>query len=371
MGKKSSNKKGPDPLPAASPGPASIASDTWLEALPSDDRKLAISIGCSSLQELDAHKAKMAQAAKKASEQQQQQIWQNEKNRHWEKEAEKQTRKNAADERKWAQQALKTRERALREGVLESEDWGDGVWWCKMEDGRYLEVQGQYYCTLCTKHLNDHTLEGHLDSKDHQKKIAWNQWDGAEPASDSKATPKSSGNGIGIPSATSAMARAYPPPEMPYLAWVPCEEGSNERWLKCLLCSKWVQDDWSHSGTASAPDGSKEHKKNLQNYGPGDPWYDANITRVRLKYHPAVSVSPTSSSAAPSSKAGPAATAASVAPWAKSPPASKPASAPPLPPLPPGWESGADANGRTYYFNRATQESSWEPPPPYPDRGAE
>merc|ERR1712187_531101 len=30
--------------------------------------------------------------------------------------------------------------------------------------GKWQEVQGQYFCTLCEKHLNDCTLKSHIDS---------------------------------------------------------------------------------------------------------------------------------------------------------------------------------------------------------------
>ena len=36
-----------------------------------------------------------------------------------------------------------------------------------------------------------------------------------------------------------------PAPVLPYLAWAPFEESgaASERWLKCLLCNKWCQDE--------------------------------------------------------------------------------------------------------------------------------
>eukprot|EP00439_Symbiodinium_sp_Y106_P079941 s207_g18.t1 len=64
----------------------------------------------------------------------------------------------------------------------------------------------------------------------------------------------------------------YKPPELPYLAYVPDEDGS--RFLMCLLCRKsgkpkgtWVTDPASHSGTHEMPEGSKEHRRNLQTRG--------------------------------------------------------------------------------------------------------
>ena len=60
------------------------------------------------------------------------------------------------------------------------------------------------------------------------------------------------------------------PTEQPWLAWVVEESwGSNERWLKCLMCSKWVQDHDGGSTTAgyvgahgsSGVGNQKDHKK--------------------------------------------------------------------------------------------------------------
>ena len=80
----------------------------------------------------------------------------------------------------------------------------------------------------------------------------------------------------------------YPTPELPHMAWVPSEEHDleSERWQKCLLCNKWVNDEHSHSGTRRAPDGSVGHQKNLRNYPPGSPWYERNVVEERRKWHP-------------------------------------------------------------------------------------
>merc|ERR1712232_550665 len=81
-------------------------------------------------------------------------------------------------------------------------------------------------------------------------------------------------------------AQGYPEPELPYLAWVPYEEGSSERGCKCLLCNKWCSDDRSHTGTRENPQGSKEHMKNLRNYcDPELGWYQTNVEAVRRKWH--------------------------------------------------------------------------------------
>ncbi|CAK8999018.1 unnamed protein product [Durusdinium trenchii] len=90
-------------------------------------------------------------------------------------------------------------------------------------------------------------------------------------------------------------ADGYKAPELPYLAWVPCE---GQRQLMCLLCRNsrrkqgtWVSDETAHCGTHENPAGSKEHRKNLLNYPPGDPWYEQNVTAARLEFHPKLEVS--------------------------------------------------------------------------------
>ena len=89
---------------------------------------------------------------------------------------------------------------------------------------------------------------------------------------------------------------SYPAPELPHLAWVPSEENDpdSERWQKCLLCDKWVNDEHSHSGTRQASEGSKGHQKNLRNYPPGSPWYERNVVQERRKWHPEQSREPIS-----------------------------------------------------------------------------
>lgn len=77
----------------------------------------------------------------------------------------------------------------------------------------------------------------------------------------------------------------FPPPREPWLAWVLFDENdpSSERSQRCLLCSKWVNDDSSHS---DGPGQSKEHAKNLRNNHPSDRWWIDNVTKVREKWHP-------------------------------------------------------------------------------------
>eukprot|EP00406_Dinophysis_acuminata_P063401 CAMPEP_0179281722 /NCGR_PEP_ID=MMETSP0797-20121207/37302_1 /TAXON_ID=47934 /ORGANISM="Dinophysis acuminata, Strain DAEP01" /LENGTH=346 /DNA_ID=CAMNT_0020990443 /DNA_START=63 /DNA_END=1100 /DNA_ORIENTATION=+ len=331
MPKKGAKLQQAKPAAAAPPAAAGEAK-TWLDDLSAEDRKFAMAVGCTCRAELDQQKARKEQNAKKAAEAQKTQLWQNEKNKQWEKEAEKKVKAKQREDRQWDQHFVKVLEQARREGVLESEDWGDGLWWVKIGD-MYKEVQGQFFCTLCEKHLNEGTLGSHLASEAHQKKVAWNTPDPGASSSSSVpppaawASPKAKAASWAwapqtpvaleewqemtadgylrcIPCgkvidpghvcsdahrnrlecwlhAQETVKKGYPPPDLPYLAWVPADESdpNSAKWMRCLLCKKWAQDDWSHSDSQSS---SKEHAKNLRNYS----WYKDEVDKERAKWHP-------------------------------------------------------------------------------------
>ena len=50
----------------------------------------------------------------------------------------------------------------------------------------------------------------------------------------------------------------YQAPKEFHLAYVPCDESNpdSERWIKCLLCNKFQQDEWSHIGQVGELDPS-------------------------------------------------------------------------------------------------------------------
>ncbi len=64
------------------------------------------------------------------------------------------------------------------------------------------------------------------------------------------------------------------------------KDPNNQRYLRCLLCDKWVQDERSHCGSASDPQGSREHQTNLAKYKVGRDFWLYNVERVRDKWHP-------------------------------------------------------------------------------------
>mmetsp|Transcript_10199 Transcript_10199/g.30653 ORF Transcript_10199/g.30653 Transcript_10199/m.30653 type:complete len:470 (+) Transcript_10199:91-1500(+) len=285
---------------------------------------------------------------------------------------EKESREKLRTDKKWEKELQAARDRAKAEGVLQAEDWGDG-WWVKLPGDLWKEVQTECWCSLCDKQLNDASLEAHLQSEGHRRKVAWHQptpaaagaastgasRPTAAPGSNSEARAPRGATGPAdsrVPTAPmeewqevapagvrcipcgkviddnhlatddhknrlahwldSQRARRFgrPAPDLPYLAWVPWELPDGERCLKCLLCGKWVQDETSHIGSFQAPAGSKDHQKNLRNCSVKDPWYQANVVAERRKWHPdEPSAAPTARAAAPERTALAAAT---PAPWA-------------------------------------------------------
>jgi hypothetical protein len=136
---------------------------------------------------------------------------------------------------------------------------------------------GFLQCIPCGKVIDDY----HLATEDHQNRLGF--WEHRQQL----------------------QAGGYPAPALPYLAWVPSDpsDPKSERWEKCLLCRKWVQDT-AHSGTReqalrgdSIP-ASNGHIHNLKAWGPGNQWYETNVVQMRLTYHPHASgTAPTVSTA--------------------------------------------------------------------------
>lgn len=181
----------------------------------------------------------------------------------------------------------------------------------------------------------------------------------------------------------------YKTPELPYLAYVPHEDGS--RWLMCLLCRKsgkpkgtWVTDPASHSGTHEMPEGSKEHRRNLQNYPPDHPWYVENVTLARIEYHPMdrdVSNEPDHRSPQCSYEAEPCAADEVTEPSTQKrnklsdeyreladDPDNRGGSEAKTwlqverRQLPPDWESACDSEGNTYYYHCKDRVPQWQFP---------
>lgn len=345
---------------ASAPSAAVSQQELFWDSLYGEDLALAKATGCSCAADLEREKQKKQERQAKADAAQRQNLRENEWKRQKEKEEEKKQREKTREENKWKKQFEIAKKQAFSEGVLEAIDYGDGVYWVQCEDKRWQEVQGEYYCPLCNKHLNQSSLELHINSDAHKKKVAWMSSPSAllsGPSVPAASAPRAINTAIVKRDAPAAMAEwqtmgpdglvrcipcnkvvddnhissgdhirrleswlaheqlkktGYAAPALEYLAYVPSVPGDNnsERWLKCLLCQKFVQDDTSHSGTKENPQGSVQHKKYLTNYV-GTAWYQENVIKERLKWHPAPTVRCT-----PVPKP-----AASPAPWATAAPA--------------------------------------------------
>ncbi|CAE7581793.1 unnamed protein product [Symbiodinium natans] len=338
------------PPKAAAPAASTVsAKEAFWNTLDEEDAKIAKAWDCSSQEHLDKVKAKKKADEQKAKTQQYYDLKKAERNQQWEKEEQKKQREKAREERKQEEEFEKVKKRAFAEKVVEAVWYDDNKCWrsgyvglarcsrmspkAQISPGTWKEVQGEFFCTLCEKSPNGSSLEGHLNSEAHKKKLAWATGTGytAAPAAAAPAAPQLclpcpptpadlpswqqmgpdglvrclpcgkvvDDNHLMTGDHTRRLTQfleqekikitGYAPPALEYLAWVPCDDNdpNSERWMKCLLCSKWVQDETSHSGTPSKPEGSKEHQKNLRNYD----WYKATVVQQRQKYHPVGAVS--------------------------------------------------------------------------------
>jgi len=383
MVKKASNNKKPAGVAAVAErtADAAAAPQNWEELLESDPVKKA------------AEEAKQKERQKKAEEAAQQTKKANEKRDWYAQQEKKDALKKKIEDAAWNKEVGQAKQRAFKESVLEAQydEWA-GTYWVEISKGTWREISQQYLCTCCDKQLNDSNLKAHLDSDAHKRKAQY-QMSGAASRLISIPTPISERPAAGYPRGPAALSVAlaskvvleewqeftadgsgcircipcgkvvdenhlakadhtsrlelwlhqreierngYPAPPLPYLALMPDADLQGPRWPKCLLCNKWCQDETSHTGTHDNPQGSKEHQKNLRNYGPSTAYYQERVTEIRNRWHPPA--------CDPALAAAPAPTAA------------------PEPPLPLGWSSAVDeCSGMTYYWQTdGNSEAQWE-----------
>ena len=175
------------------------------------------------------------------------------------------------------------------------------------EPWQQLSPCGMYVkCLPCNKVID----AAHLETPDHERRLQeWQRWQ-------------------------DHLQSDYPEPAAPHLAYVPHDEDVlGQRWMKCLLCNKWVHDEHSHEGTieddVSNLRCSKLHRRNLKKYPPSDTWYQENVVRVKAKYHPKASAQPEQTASASSAHPAPATSSAPLPP--QRPPGMPPMMPPPTP----------------------------------------
>merc|ERR1712080_711383 len=98
-----------------------------------------------------------------------------------------------------------------------------------------------------------------------------------------------------------ALEDKYREPVQPWLAWLPCKECGEGRYLRCLLCKKWVQDfegtdtrhyDGQHGELSSK--NQKGHLKKMENLDAykQDATYWPALLAERSQWHPPTTGTP-------------------------------------------------------------------------------
>lgn len=361
-----------------------------------------------------AEEKKMKVREEKAKESQRKQLAANARKEWWEKEKKK-------EDHQWKRELGKVKNAARSDGILEAVPGEDDNWWVELPDGEWKAVQGEYYCPHCQKHLNSLTLQAHIDSKEHEKKMWWVKNASGQTPSAPKAAAAAPGPPVYCPEVPSAAPQAleswqeldqwgwtrclacnkvidenhlqtdshirrvaewmgrpppgsameYEDPPEEFKAWVPSDENNpnSEKWLKCLLCNKYVNDEYSHGSSS----GSKDHEKNLRNhYGPPrSHWYVQTVLPQKERWSknfrgsaPSVRVNgAAASSAAPAAQGGYAKAAASAVP---TPAARAQAPNSAASQWKEEWDPQQKAN---YYWNTETREVTWTCPYPRDEVG--
>lgn len=381
-------KASPTPLPEPE-----AEGQSWFDKLSPADQEMELK-----------KKEKREQAAVTAKRKEETDRWYREQR---EKETKKEDQK-ASREKKQDDKAFKQdKERALTEGVLEAVEYDDGLWYVEVSKGTWKHVDCGYWCEHCEASLSESTLGAHINGERHRKKLSWAGPEAAPP------TPPRASAGVSsaaMPSreleiwqelgadgyihclacnkccdgthehtaahdnrlktwlqcnARQSSPQAYDEPEQPWLAWVTCESWGNDRWLKCLMCNKWVQDHEGGSTAgyvgahgASGVSNQKDHKKKIDNLAAyrSDQNYWGELMAERAKWHPPSSCPSVRKTAAAVDSDGFRAVGSAAA-------AAKLASRPKPPdPLPEGWFAEWSEEHSRYYFHDGAELSSWDVP---------
>lgn len=203
--------------------------------------------------------------------------------------------------------------RAFADGILEAQEYSDGLWYVELNQGVWKQIDASFWCPACEAALHQSTLSSHLSGERHRKAMqrtreggtnepmvgfasdaaAWDAKEDSEQKCETLRWQKADSYGIrclacdkycdGKHEATPDHARRlrdfllyldadYAEPAEPWLAWVACEQWGKCRWLKCLMCNKFVQDldgtsteGYKGSHGQFGPTNQKDHRRKLEN----------------------------------------------------------------------------------------------------------
>lgn len=186
------------------------------------------------------------------------------------------------------------------------ENWDD---WDRNAEWAERNADGSWRCIPCGKMID----KIHLRTEAHKSKVE-DFWWNRKP-----------------------LKERYPDPPEEWLAWVPADERDpdQKRWLRCLLCEKWVNGGCAHSEKG----GSKEHQQRMETYyWTRSDWYLKNVVPLRKKWSTNTGVAGLG--------------AAAHSPCMETPP---------QPPHP--WQiAWSEEHKAFYYWNTSTNTVQWNPP---------
>lgn len=174
-------------------------------------------------------------------------------------------------------------------------------------------------CRACNKHCDG----VHETTADHKKRLETWRWE------------------------QKAEEQDYAAPPQPFLAFVADETFGNGKYLRCLLCKKWVQDwecigdvaDYSGNHGNKGPHNGKDHAKRLNNLSE----YLEDLAEEKAIYHPPAAAQQRQASSARGS-------------------APRVTGIPPPPAfLPHPWQAYWDPQSQAYYFSDGAV-TTWDAP---------
>jgi len=358
-------------------------------------------------EEQELERERMAERQRKAALAKKREEKEREEHERWARQKMKADRAMAAAEKKWQSGYDAVKQEAFADGIVEAERWNDGCYYVAVgKDTWKLLTHGEFWCPHCDAPLNVSSLGTHLYGDRHRRarqhayppglgeagavptppppargdggtggsqyegapsQEPWQEWDEANQCLRCRACNKLCD---GLHETTKEHTRKveqfmwnlqanesmYKAPVQPWLAWIPDASFGKGRYLRCLLCKKWISD-WEELDTSgyngSHGDASdynqKDHARRLINLE----MYEEELAEERLRWHPETAASGVTASTYARSAA---------ASYGFGVAAGGTSSLPPLPPLPAGWRAAWDSTHQQYYYYADGREAQWDIP---------